>query len=456
MTREIRIALITPVLLLALAVIFPQAALEAQEGRSPRYESSRINPVTADLEGGAHRAAGQYDAPKKYTGKKISLEFKNEEIRNILKMISEASGKKIVVPETVSGKMTLKLRDVPCDQALDIVLAARNLGVEESDGVLTVFNPPTSPSIRLTRTHYAKTSDHKEPRLPPLAKKVFTPKYALIGQVAAELNKLKSERGKIVAIGNDIYVEDEPEAIATMNQIFMRLDRVTPQVLIEARIVEADAAFMESLGAKWKGGDAEPAQPMKEAGAAGEVAAKANPAALAYDFISKDKAQLLNTTLLANEGSGGARTISAPRIRIPNDQEVQIKQGSQIPYKSESSSSTISCPQFKEVVMELLARPHIEEDGQTLTLDLKIVAEATNTSLPEAYADIREAATKLQLKDGQTIVIGGIITGGDKGLEGRQASGRSGSISDWLFKDHAAKNIEMLIFLTASIKPDNI
>jgi len=265
MIGQFKTALISLTLLLALA-LGPQAALKAQagspetvDGNTAKTEAagSASTPVIVEAEMiDAKNRTVYLETPKVYKGEKMSIDVQNEEIPNILKMISEFSGKTIAVSEAVSGRVTLKLKDVPWDQALDIVLSARNLGVEESGDVLTVNDLPT---FGLRPHSHTKLADERVAarHLAPLEKKVFIPKYAPIGQVATELNKLKTERGKIVSIGNDIYVEDKPEAIEAMSKAFINIDRAGPQILIEARVIEADAAFMESLGAKWKGGDAE-------------------------------------------------------------------------------------------------------------------------------------------------------------------------------------------------------
>ena len=265
MPGQFKTTLISLTLLLALT-LGPQAALKAQagspetaDGNAAKTETAGPASTTAIAEAELKEAKGRtahLETPKVYKGEKMSIDVQNEEVPNILKMIGEFSGKTIVVPETVSGQVTLKLKDVPWDQALDIVLCARGLSVEESGDILTVYklSPHHCGSGRNRQLAAEKVAAMQ---LTPLAKKVFTPKYASIGQVATELNKFKTERGKIVSIGKDIYVEDKPETIEAMSKAFKGLDQAAPRILIEARVVEADAAFMESLGAKWKGGDAE-------------------------------------------------------------------------------------------------------------------------------------------------------------------------------------------------------
>jgi len=448
------------------------ASTAAQETGGPAMTSGQAADRAAtppastsevDLKEGTRRSV-HYDSPKLYTGEKISLDFQNAEIHNIIRIIGEVSGKNIVVSDAVTGRVTLKLRDVPWDQALDIVLAARNLGVEESGNVLTVYDLPTLNNIRAGREKLAAERLANELQA-PLSKKVFTPKYAPIGQVAAELNKLKTIRGKIVSIGNDIYVEDEAGSIATMSQIFMRIDRVARQILIEARIIEATATFVNTLGVSWganyKGGGGMSQQSTNAGNASGALDFKNKVGTLGFGFLNKASSLYLDATITASETSSDARTISAPRIMAANDQDVSIKQGKQIPYKSGSSANTAANVQFKEVVMELEVTPHIEENGQIVTLDIKLTNDTPDSSggsEEEPAINTREAETKLMVKDGETVVIGGIIVDNQRTAVDRVPGFHRIPILGWLFQQRSfdTDKSEMLIFITANIIPINI
>ena len=403
----------------------------------------------------------RYEANRVYTGEKISLDFQNADLHNIIRIIGEVSGKNIVVSDDVSGKVTLKLKDVPWDQALDIVLSARNLGVEESGNVLTVYDLPTLHGIRAGRERIA-AERAAAIAVAPLGKKVFTPKYAPIGNVAEELEKIKSSRGKIVAIGNDVYVEDEPSSIATMSQVFMRIDRVARQILIEARIIEASTQFANSLGINWAGEYNKNSTLSGSPGHAdGDWDLGSSGASLGFGFLNKAASLRLSVDLTASETSNETRTLSAPRIMAANDQKVNIKQGQQVPYKSGSSANTSANVQFKEVVMELEVTPHIEENGQIITLDIKV----TNDTLAqgagageEPAINTKEAETKLMVKDGETVVIGGIIVDSQTDGISRVPGAYRVPLLGWLFQTRNVSNTksELLIFITANIIPINI
>lgn len=426
-----------------------------QTSLAPEQPVSEVN-FSADAQ-----LAARYDSPKIYTGERISLDFQNAEIHNIIRIIGEISGKNIVVSDAVTGKVTLKLKDVPWDQALDIVLASRNLGVEESGNVLTIYDLPTLQGIQAGRQRIA-TERASALAQAPLAKKVFTPKYAPIGMVTSELTKIKSTRGKIVSIGNDIYAEDDPGSLASMTQIFMRIDKVARQILIEARIIEATSGFIENIGINWSmgydGGG------LSGAGTPGKATGSLDinsGAKLGFGFLNKANSLLLNATISASETSSDARTISAPRIMAANDQEVSIKQGQQIPYRSGSSATTAANVQFKDVVMELKVKPHIEENGRIVTLDIKLTndtAAASSGTNEEPAINTREAETRLMVKDGETVVIGGIIVDTQTTAYDRVPGFHRIPILGWLFQERGINNSksEMLIFITANIIPLNI
>jgi type IV pilus assembly protein PilQ len=425
--------------------------------------------------------AAHYDAPRVYTGERISLDFQNAELHNVIRIIGEVSGKNIVVSDKVTGKVTLKLKDVPWDQALDIVLASRNLGVEEAGNVLTIYDLQTLNNIRADRQRLAAERNAAALQA-PLTKKVFTPKYAPVGVMTEELRKLTSARGKIVAIGNDIYVEDEPGAVTTMSQLFMRLDRVTRQILIESRIVVASAQFTEALGVSWGGmydGSGLMRTTARRLGVDGSAFGgmadlgfrEAGVSSLGFAYLNKAANLLLGARLRAEEATGESRTISAPRIMAADNQTVSIKQGTQIPYQTGGSANTPANIEFKEAVLELKVTPHIEENGQIVTLDIDLKNDSPTLLYGETAANARQARTsrliaintrqaktKLMVRDGDTVVIGGIMQDTQASASSRVPGLHRLPLLGWLFQENEVANSkeELLIFITANIIPVNI
>ncbi|MDR1109348.1 MAG: hypothetical protein LBP92_01300, partial [Deltaproteobacteria bacterium] len=279
-------------------------------------------------------------------------------------------------------------------------------------------------------------------------------------------------------IGNDIYVEDDISTIAAITQIFIRNDRVTKQILIEARIVEATNNFTQELGVRWAGAYdrldlSNESRPAKDYNAFPDDltlrprellgAIDVNPdgiSRLGGAFLNKAGTLALTAELRASEAVGQTRIISSPRIMASNDQEVYIKQGFEIPYKSGASSSTPSNTEFKDAVMELRVTPHIEENGQIVTLDITLTKDSPTTlsGSSEPAIDKREARTKLMVKDGETVVIGGIISDTQNNTSGRVPGLHNIPLFGWLFQNRAITNnkSEMLIFITANIIPINI
>ncbi|MDR2142680.1 MAG: type IV pilus secretin PilQ [Deltaproteobacteria bacterium] len=433
---------------------------------------------------------------KTYTGEKITLDFQNADIHNILRLIGEVSGMNVVVSDQVSGKITLKLRDVPWDQALDIVLVSKQLGKTTNGNVLRIdlldnikrsFPDPSDPNAKIT-----------------LIKETFTPKYSSVSAVAAELEKTKSPRGRVRVIGNDIYVEDDFATLRDLREVFQRNDKVTKQILIEARIVEASTDFSQNLGIRWGGYGGHKVTPSKENNEstmsdrhksseavglpAGSSTAPSFPSVgepggttgsfypgehfglldiggasgamrLGYGFLNRSGTMLLNAELSANETLGETKVISAPRIMASNDNEVYIKQGTQVPYQSYSANAGTST-EFKDALMELRVTPHIEENGQIISLDITLTKDNVNRidSTTEPSIDKKEAKTKLMVRDGETVVIGGIIEDNQSNSTRRVPGLHAIPLLGWLFQDRGvqANKRELLVFITANIIPINI
>ncbi|MCL2029581.1 MAG: type IV pilus secretin PilQ [Deltaproteobacteria bacterium] len=435
------------------------------------------SPGVIDLDSGPR--ASYYDAPRVFTGERISLDFQNADLHNIIRIIGEVSGKNIVVSDRVTGKVTLKLKDVPWDQALDIVLSSRNLGVEESGNVLTIYDLQTLNSIRADRGRLAAERLAAETQA-PLTKATFTPKYAAIGVMAEDLRKLSSPRAgaKVVAIGNDIYVEDEPNVIQTMRGLFIKLDKASRQILIEARIVEVNTNVAQQLGIEWGIGYA--GTPGVQGRPAPDVGGTGNPvsgapgsligtaditggaAALGFGFLNKAGSLILNARLNASEQTGESRNISAPRIMAANNQPVSIKQGVQIPYVTPGSANSPATTDFKEAAMELKVTPFIEENGQVITLNIDLKNDTVDPAYlrpgVEPPIQTKQATTTLMVRDGETVVIGGILTDTQGNSSQRVPGLHRLPLLGWLFQDNTVSSTksELLIFITANIIPINI
>ena len=403
---------------------------------------------------------------KKFTGKKITIDVNNMEIHKLIQMISEVADKDILVPDFLNDKITLKLEDVPWDQALDIVLSPRNLEFEESGGVLTIYDSATLKNIKAGREKIQSERRSTIPSGGPLAKKVFTPKYAPVSLMLDELRKHKSERGKIVGIENDIYVEDWPEAIAAMSEAALRIDEPAAQILIEAYIVQCSSAFAEKYGLKREGSYAIGHEnEASERGLPGTTEVlSVTPGSiesmkLNTSVFKKTDALSLPDAISGAERSNEVRILSRPRIRVVNDQEVSIKQGG---YRCLNDSG-LSTPRaahvvhnvdFKEIVMELKARPHFEENSEFVSFDLGLEFDASQCGTEPAAA---RASAGLTIKDGDTFVINGLYTEDNSDAEIGTVSGHVVPLAAWLAgvnsQSKETETSEIIVFITANFIP---
>ncbi|MFH1090702.1 MAG: type IV pilus secretin PilQ [Pseudomonadota bacterium] len=415
------------------------------------------------------------ETDKVYTGRKISLDFQNADVHNILRLIATVSGKNIVVSDKVKGKITLQLSDVPWDQALDIVLASQDLGKVEQGNVIRI---DLASGIRAQIQAQLKEEKDEAERVKeiPLEKKIFTPKYAAVADMEKELKKLSSKRGSVTVIGNDVYVADEPLILEQTAEVFQKYDKVARQILIESRIVEASTSFTKRLGVNW-GGDAGVTNDPKidgttwnifglhnagAAGAGGPAVNLISPQAtgLAIGFGLTNTLFNLEAQLFAMEQTGEGRIVSAPRILAQNDQEVYIKQGQSIPYEAAGTTTAPATISYNEAVLELRVKPHIEENGEIISMDIKITKDTPDYSRTVTNPPInkREAKTRLMLRNGDTVVIGGIIVDSKSKAVSRVPALHRVPFLGWLFKNYEVDDsrLELLIFLTSHIIPVKI
>ena len=335
---------------------------------------------------------------------------------------------------------------------------AQNLVIEESGNLLVVYGADELDKIKDQAKPLSVNPEreYSSASYTWSAKKVFTPRHVPVDVVNAELDKLKSERGKIVVIGNDIYVADYPDAIAAMTQAFMRLEHVSIQVLIEARIIECPADFLESLSLEWNA--AQTHAPLTSAEATGGTISASHRAALAFGFLSKTTPRIVDARITMN---AVCRTLSAPRIMAENDKEVTIKQG---PAReccagrpSSDADCAAHCRKYDNFYMDMRVSPHIGEKGQEVTLSVKIITDASESATPgaESSPTSKEAQTRLTLRDGETVVIGGLMMSERLDSENR-ILGMSGlPLSDWLpiNRSNDDPRPEILILITANIIP---
>jgi type IV pilus assembly protein PilQ len=376
-------------------------------------------------------------APKqaRYRGKRVSFEFKDIDIQNLLRVIAEISKKNIVVADDVSGKVTIRLRNVPWDQALDLILRTKALGKEEVGNIIRIAPLKTLEEETRLRQERKKSLQQQEDLLVNL----IPVNYAVASDMQARVKDILSERGSVTVDTrtNVLIVKDVRANIEKARALVRNLDTQTPQVLIESRIVEASTSFSRQLGVQWGGqGSASPATGNPTGlifpnrvnvfgSSPGEAPGFTEPpnfavnlpaatnlgigGAIGMTFGSAGGALGLNLRLSAAENEGYVKTISAPKVTTLDNNTARISQGVSLPFSQTSAQGTNTV--FVEARLSLEVTPHITQDGSIL---MSITAQnnqpdpANTGANGQPAIQRKEAQTQVLVKDGDTTVIGGI------------------------------------------------
>jgi type IV pilus assembly protein PilQ len=407
------------------------------------YQSD--NQYTIEIKPSLKRAAA--DEKKEYTGERLTLNFQDIDVRSVLQLLADTSGQNIVVSDSVTGNLTLRLQNVPWDQALDIVLRTKGLDKRRQDNVIII-----GPTAELASREKAELAAHKEVQeLAPVRTEFMQVNYAKVADLAKLIrptagaaaggggrNSMLSQRGSLSVDErtNTLLVQDTSENLADIRRLVQTLDVPVKQVLIEARIVIVDDTFERDLGAKLGLTSATTANGSLLSVSGTNVASDAIGAAtggpLTAPLASRYQVNLpatningsigvsllsgthlLDLELSAAQNEGKSETISSPRIITANQKQASIMQGVEIPYQ-ESASSGATTTQFKNAVLSLKVTPLITPDNRVV-LDIDVsddsvgaqVTSATGGSVPSI--DTRQIVTQVLVNDGQTVVLGGIL-----------------------------------------------
>lgn len=443
---------------------------------------------------GDSEEAVEEENEKVYTGQKISLDFKDADVRNILRLIADVSGLNIIVSDNVKGKVTIKLDNVPWDEVLDIILETNNLGKVWSKSVMRI---ETQEDIRRTSDDQYKAlkSREKVAELQTVVMDIIYRDAKDVAKLLQEEKELSSERGIITVDPNlnRLVVTDTPEKIAMVKERIARYDdRTVRQVFIEARIVQSIPTYTKEIGIQWGGpysttGDGGDTV-YGVAGASGvefereEVTDPVTglttelvnvlggpvidlPAAVGLGAgggigfgILRDNLEL-TATLTALEKDEKVKIISNPRVLSIDKNEALIKQGVALPYLKLSEEGVTST-EFKDAVLELKVTPTILSE-KIIKIDLRVKKDQKSAQTGaggEPGIDIREAQTVLMVESGRTVVIGGIyeetsniIRSGVPFFSDIPGLGR-------MFRNDFNKKelTELLIFVTTTIVPREI
>jgi type IV pilus assembly protein PilQ len=385
-------------------------------------------------------------AADRYAGRRIDLDLKDADIHNVLRLLAEVGRVNVVTADNVQGNVTIRMRNVPWDQALDVILQAKGLGMVRRANMIRVAPLDVLQKERELAIQQAA----QEVQLTPIETRLIPVSYANAADIQLRAKDLLSERGSIAVDErtNVMIVRDVPGNLNQIEELTRALDTQTPQVLIEARIVEATSRYNRDVGIQW-GGDATfsgaTANPtgltfpnsIGIVGGASDtntpsagLSAVANrvetpnfavnlPAAvgtgqggaLGLTFGSIDNTINLALRLSAAEASGMIRILSSPRVLALDNREARISQGTLIPFSQISAQGVQTT--FQEAKLQLLVRPHVTADG-SVAMKVKINRDEPDFTQTSARGDPtilkREAETELLVMDGHTAVIGGIFT----------------------------------------------
>ncbi|MDV3238845.1 MAG: type IV pilus secretin PilQ [Gammaproteobacteria bacterium] len=427
-----------------------------------------------------------------FTGERLSLNFQDIEVRSVLQLIADFTGTNIVVSDTVTGNLTLRLQNVPWDQALDIVLKTKGLAMRKSDDVILV-----APSEEIAAREKLELESQKQiEELAPLYAEYIQVNYAKAADLAELLKgeegtSMLSDRGTVTIDQrtNTLLIRDTADKLADIRKLITTLDIPVRQVLIESRIVIANDDFAKELGVRWGGGKLDSSNTTNTAvggGLPGDVAYNpnffpttiANPndsdppvdalladlrapnATSAINFIiGRAGRDLLRLELSAMQAEGRGEVVSSPRVITANQKEAVIRDGVQIPYR-EASSSGAATVSFKEATLSLTVTPQITPDDRVV-MDLRVTQDTVGDLFgPEGIPaiDTRAVETQVLVDNGDTAVLGGIYihrksNNVDKipllgDLPGIGAAFRSTS--------NLNEKSELLIFVTPRILKENL
>lgn len=399
---------------------------------APGYFTFQVLPKKQNLESG-----GVNNAPKTFTGRKISLDFQDVEIRTILQILAKESGMNIVASDSVNGKMTLSLKDVPWDQALDLVMQARNLDMRQQGNIVNIA--PRDELLAKDKAFLQAEKDIAD--LGALYSQNFQLKYKNVEEFRSILrldnadttgnrNTLVSGRGSVLIdpATNTLIVTDTRSVIEKFRKLIDALDVPAQQVMIEARIVEAADGFSRDLGVKFGatgkkklkndtsafgwgvnsgfGGD-------DKWGAETKINLPITAAANSISLVRAISSGALNLELSASESLSKTKTLANPRVLTQNRKEAKIESGYEIPFTvtSIANGGSSTNTELKKAVLGLTVTPNITPDGQiimTVKINKDSPAQCASGNQTILCISTKNLNTQAMVENGGTLIVGGI------------------------------------------------
>ena len=396
----------------------------------------------------------------RFYGKPISIEVRDTPVRDVINLIAEQSGANLVLAGEVDGSISLKLRQIPWDQALLIVMKTRSLGYVRQGSILRIM--PLE-SLR-KETESAKLVLDAQRMSEPLRVKVIPVGYAKVDELVKQLEPfLTTNRGKIVADKrtNSLVVTDTPDVLERIKNLSKALDLPPLQVLIEGKVVEAREAFNREFGIRWGVGGGEglnmgsaTLQPDFRVGQGNDT--PRGGAVFGLDIGTLDIFGAIDATLALAEREDLIKVVSSPKIVALNNEQAHIVQTTSIPVRQNQVMQGVvtTTTSYKELNMKLEVTPQVTSENDVL-MNIMVVREFAGNRVPGQDPDInkREAKTKVLIRNGQTAVIGGVYQSDATQNEVGVPWLRHVPVIGWLFKNraHNQEKSELLVFLTPRI-----
>ncbi len=428
-----------------------------------------------------------------YQGEKLSLNFQNIDVRAVLQVIADFTDFNIITSDTVGGSLTLRLKDVPWDQALDIILQAKGLDMRKNGNVIWI-----APRDELAAKEKLQLESRQQiTDLEPVRTETFQLNYHKAKSVFDFLKNKEqtviSKRGSVIVDerSNKIFVSDSPSRLEDVRKLIAEIDVPARQVMIEARIVEAEDSFTKNLGARLGFNNYQPnqifndgAKFMAGGGLAdtgfltGQITTQPNfftnrlntnlaaspitgKQAGQFSFVLFNNAatRFLNLEVSALEADGKGKIISSPRVVTADQIEALIEQGVEIPYQQATSSGATSIS-FRKANLALKVKPQITPDGRVnLTVDINKDSPNTQIATGAGVAiDTKHVKTEVLVENGGTVVIGGIYTQDERNITTRVPVLGDLPYVGFLFKHNEKKDnkTELLVFITPKIISESL
>jgi type IV pilus assembly protein PilQ len=395
---------------------------------------------------------------KEYSGQKISIDLQDADVELVLRLIAEVSKHNLIIDENVKGKISLKLQDIPWDQALDLVLLQKGLGMVVKGNIMRIATTKQLESEReqLRRAREAALQARESlSNLEPLQTRYMQINYSTAAEIEPKVREFLSPRGKISqdARTNMLIIRDAGSQLDKIAAVINKLDRPERQVLIEARIVYATDNFQRSLGINWSGtynhndANSRYTRSFNVAGVSLPDSVGGMDAGVSFAKIAGLDLFTLDAQLRLGELKNISKTISSPRVVTLNNNRAEIQQGTKVAYSAESESGGTTT-EYEDAILSLSVQPQITPDDKII-LDLDISDDSP------AGDDIstRSATTKMIVSDNETIVIGGVLKSIDSETNDRVPGLANIPGMGWLFKNESTsyQKEELLIFIRPKI-----